>query len=45
MWPTVSLPRSPYAAASGSSPIPTLSMTMTIARLKGAATPGYWCEK
>ncbi len=31
--------------ASGSSPIPTLSMTTTMARLKGAVTPGYWCDK
>jgi hypothetical protein len=45
MLPMVSLPWSPYVAASGSSPIPTLSMTMTIARLKGEGTPRYWCEK
>jgi hypothetical protein len=32
MWPSVSLPSSPYAAASGSAPTPTLSRTMTIAR-------------
>src|ERR1043166_4588648 len=36
MLPTVSLPWSPYAAASGSSPIPTLSITITIARRNGA---------
>jgi hypothetical protein len=41
MLPSVSLPRSPYNAASGNSPIPTLSMTMTIARLKGEVTPRY----
>src|SRR5206468_7300985 len=35
MLPRVLLPASPYAAASGSSPTPTLSMTMTIARRKG----------
>jgi hypothetical protein len=37
MWPSVSLPSSPYEAASGSAPIPTLSRTMTMARV-GAAT-------
>jgi hypothetical protein len=35
MLPIVLLPSSPYADASGSSPMPTLSMTMTMARLKG----------
>src|SRR5262245_24107586 len=39
MLPTVLLPWSPYAAASGSSPIPTLSITMTIARRKTEVTP------
>src|SRR5262245_33749992 len=34
--PTVLLPWSPYAAASGSSPTPTLSITMTMARRNGA---------
>jgi len=41
MLRSVLLPWSPYAAASGSSPMPTLSMTMTIARLKGEITPPY----
>ena len=44
MLPIVLLPWSPYAAASGSSPIPTLSMTMTMARVKGSwgdVTPAY----
>jgi hypothetical protein len=45
MLPMVSLPWSPYVRASGSSPTPTLSITMTIARPKGAVTPGYWWEK
>src|SRR5260221_3287922 len=36
MLPSVLLPWSPYAAASGNSPMPTLSITMTIARQNGA---------
>ena len=32
MLPSVSLPWSPYALASGNSPMPTLSMTMTMTR-------------
>src|SRR5262245_5396979 len=35
MLPIVLLPSSPYAGASGSSPMPTPSMTMTMARLNG----------
>ena len=36
MLPSVSLPSSPYVDASGNSPMPTLSSTMTMARSKGA---------
>ena len=35
MLPSVLLPWSPYAAASGSSPMPTLSSTMTMTRRNG----------
>ena len=38
MLPSVSLPSSPYADASGSSPAPTLSSTMTMALVKGDGT-------
>jgi len=44
MLPRVLLPLSPYVDASGSSPMPTLSMTMTMARLNelgGAITQVY----
>ena len=36
MWPSVSLPSSPYCAASGSSPMPAPSSTITMARLNAA---------
>ena len=43
MWPSVWLPVSPYSAASGNSPAPTLSSTITMARRN---TPqGWWDEK
>src|SRR5439155_2077588 len=42
MLPTVLLPSSPYAAASGSSPMRTLSMTMTMTRLKGVTRAYEW---
>ena len=52
MLPSVSLPWSPYGAASGSSPMPTLSSTMTIARWGamvesgcGTADQASWLEK
>src|SRR5688500_15040785 len=36
MWPRVSLPSSPYAAASGSAPTPTLSRTIRMTRANTA---------
>jgi hypothetical protein len=40
MLPSVLLPWSPYAAASGNSPTPTLSITITIARWNGPPNRG-----
>src|SRR5262249_3473645 len=38
-WPSVSLPESPNAAASGASPTPSPSQTITIARRNGPMVP------
>src|SRR5260370_8241173 len=38
MWPSVFRPVSPYSAASGSSPIPTLSRTIQMIRSNGDMT-------
>jgi hypothetical protein len=43
MLPSVLLPSSPYAPASGSSPIPTLSSTMTMTR--GKINQEWWAAK
>jgi hypothetical protein len=42
MWPSVLLPSSPYTPASGNSPMPTLSRTITMAR---SNTPQGWCDE